>query len=82
MKGDQKMEKLYSIMRDFLEVEYNQKSVLSVLETLEAAYSGDQEEKTKLIINHTKGCLKALQRELRVAINKMDNYIAETAGGK
>ena len=73
------MEGLYSIMRDFLEVEYNQESLLYVLETLEAAYSGKQEEEVKLIINHTKGCLKALQEELKAAINRMDSYIAENA---
>ena len=73
------MEELYSIMRDFLEVEYNQKSLLYVLETLETAYSEKQEEETKLIVNHTKGCLKALQEELKAAINRMDSYIAENA---
>lgn len=76
------MEKLYSIMRDFLEVEYNQESLLYVLETLEAAYSKKQEREAKLIINHTKGCLKALQEELKAAINRMDNYIAAAAGHK
>ena len=73
------MEELYSIMRDFLEVEYNQESLLCVLETLEAAYSVKHKEKVKLIVNHTKGCLKALQEELKAAINRMDSYIAENA---
>ena len=76
------MEELYSIMRDFLEVEYNQKSLLCVLETLEAAYSGEQEEKAKLIVNHTKGCLKTIQGELKAAINRIDQYIAAAAGRK
>ena len=76
------MEELYSIMRYFLEVEYNQKSLLFVLETLEVTYSEKHEKEVKLIVNHTKGCLKALQGELRAAINRMDNYIAETAGRK
>lgn len=76
------MEELYLIMRDFLEVEYNQKSLLYVLETLEAAYSEKKEEDAKLIVNHTKGCLKALQGEIKAAINRMDNYIAAAAGRK
>lgn len=76
------MEKLYSIMEDLLEVEYNQKSLLYVLETLEAAYSEQEQEETKLLINHIKGGLKALQEEIRAAIGKLDNYIAAAAGHK
>lgn len=76
------MEELYSIMRDLLEVEYNQESLLYVLKALEVAYSGEQQEEAKLIANHAKGCVKALQEELRAAISKMDNYIAAAAGHK
>lgn len=76
------MEEWYSIMRDFMEVEYNQESLLCVLETLEAAYSEVQEREIKLIINHTKGCLKTLQRELSATISRMDSYIVVTAGHK
>lgn len=43
------MEELYSIMRDFLEVEYHQKSLLYVLDSLETAYSGEQQEEIKLL---------------------------------
>ena len=37
------MEELYSIMRDFLEVEYNQESLLCLLEAAEAAYAGKEQ---------------------------------------
>lgn len=73
------MEELYSIMRDFLEVEYNQKSLLCLLRAAEAAYSGEKEENAKLIANSTKYYLQALQEELKAAINRMDSYIAENA---
>ena len=76
------MEELYSIMRDFLELEYNQESLLYVLKALEVISSGEQKEEAKLIANHAKGCIKALQEELRAAISKMDTYIAATAGHK
>ena len=76
------MEKLYSIMEGLLEVEYNQKTLLYVLVVLEAAYSEQEQKEVKLVINHTKGSLKALQGEMRAAIRKLDNYIAVTAGRK
>lgn len=73
------MEELYSIMRDFLEVEYNQESLICLLRVAEAAYSGEKEVEAKLIANSAKYYLKALQRELKAAINRMDSYIAENA---
>ncbi len=78
-KGDTSMEELYSIMRDFLEVEYNQESLLCLLKAAEVAYSGEKQVDAKLIVNSTKYYLKALQEELKAAINKMDSYIAENA---
>ncbi len=71
------MEELYSIMRDFLEVEYNEESLLFLLKTAESAYSGAGQEEIKQIANSTKYYLKALQRELRAAINRLDCYITE-----
>lgn len=68
------MEELYSIMRDFLEVEYNQESLLYLLKAAEAAYSGEKED---LIVNSAKFYLQALQEELKVAINRLDFYITE-----
>ena len=76
------MEELYSIMRDFLEVEYNQKALLRVLETLETAYGEKAEEDVTLIVNHTKVCLKTLREGLKAAIYRMDSYIAVEAGRK
>ena len=73
------MEELYSIMGDFLEVEYNQESLLCLLKAAEAAYGGEKEGKAKLIANSAKFYLQALQEELKAAINKMDYYIAENA---
>lgn len=73
------MEELYSIMRDFLEVEYNQESLLCLLRAAEAAYSGEKEAEAKLIVNSAKYYLKALQEELKAVINRMDLYIAENA---
>ena len=35
------MEELYAIMRELLEVEYNQKSLLYIMEMLETAYGGE-----------------------------------------
>lgn len=73
------MEELYSIMRDFLEVEYNQESLVCLLKAVEVAYSNEKEEKTKRIANSAKFYLQALQKELKAAINRLDSYIAENA---
>lgn len=73
------MEELYSIMRDFLEVEYNQESLLCLLKATETAYTDEQQVEAKLIANGTKYYLKALQEDLKAAINKLDFYITENA---
>ena len=73
------MEELYSIMRDLLEVEYNQESLLRLLRVAEAAYSDEKQEETKYLANCTKYYLKALQEELQRGINRLDSYIAEEA---
>ncbi len=73
------MEELYSIMRDFLEVEYNQESLLCLLKAVEAVYKDEKQAEAKLIANSTKYYLKALQEELKAAINRLDLYIAENA---
>lgn len=73
------MEELYSIMRDFLEVEYNQEFLLCLLKAVEAVYKDEKQAEAKLIANSTKYYLKALQEELKAAINRLDLYIAENA---
>lgn len=71
------MEELYSIMRDFLEVEYNQESLLSLLKAAELSYSEESQEETKLILNSIKYYLKAIQVDLRASIHKLDFYMTE-----
>lgn len=71
------MEKLYLIMRDFLEVAYNQESLLCLLMAVEAAYTGEEQEESKLFVSSTIYYLKVLQKDLKSDINKMDSYIAE-----
>ena len=73
------MEELYSIMRELLEVEYNQESLLCLLKAAEAAYSSKERTETEMIINSTKYYLIALQKELKAAICRLDSYIAEKA---
>ena len=41
------MEELYSIMRDFLEVEYNQESIVCLLKAAEATYTAENQVETK-----------------------------------
>ena len=69
------MEELYSIMSDLLDLEHNQKSLLWLLEAIEAAYSGDEQKEINFTVNSAKYYLKALQAELRAVISRIDNYI-------
>ena len=73
------MQELNSIMRDLLEVEYNQESLLFLLGTAEAVCSDKEQKEAKLVANSTKYYLSALQDELKMAINRLDLYIAENA---
>ena len=73
------MEELYSIMRDFLEVEYNQESIVCLLKSAEATYTAENQVETKLLANGVKVYIKGLQKDLKAAINRMDSYIAENA---
>lgn len=72
------MEKLYAIMRDLLEVEYNQRSFLYILNILENVFSTAGHTETALTVNATKYYLQNLQKELKAVINKMDQYLAES----
>lgn len=72
------MDELYSIMRDFLEVEYNQESLLCLLKRAEAACAEEGEQaEARLIANSAKYYLQALQEELKSVIGRLDAYIVE-----
>ncbi len=71
------MDELYAIMRDMLEIEYNQKSLVYILKAFESAYREEQHEDVRYIVNSAKYYLEALQKELKAAISKMDIYIAQ-----
>ena len=60
------MEQLYSIMRDFLELEHNQEALLCLLKAAEAAYSKDMHEESELVANSAKYYLKALQGGIEI----------------
>ena len=74
------MEELYLIMEAFLQVEYKQKALLSVLKTLEGYYSEDEQEEVKLLTSTVKWALEGLQGQMKDCIAKLDNYIVLTAG--
>ena len=58
------MQELNSIMRDFLEIEYNQESLLCLLSAVEVTYNNEEQETAKYVANSTKYYLIALQNEL------------------
>lgn len=76
------MEELYSIMRDFLEVEYNQESLLYLLTDAEFSKENQDDNQNKaeqFVINGAKYYIKALQNDLKATINRLDSYITEKA---
>lgn len=73
------MQELYSIMRELLEVEYNQESLRYIIKMLEAAYRQEDQGKENLIVSGVGYYLAVLHRDLGTAINRLDSYIAETA---
>lgn len=73
------MKELYSIMRELLEVEYNQKSLLYIMEMLERGYNGEGQEYTSLAVNGARYYLAVLHKDLGTAINKLDIYMAQGA---
>ena len=73
------MQELYSIMRELLEVEYNQESLRYIIKMLEAAYGQEDQGKENLIVSGVGYYLAVLHRDLGTAINRLDSYIAKTA---
>ncbi|MCX4321669.1 MAG: hypothetical protein OSJ59_01755 [Lachnospiraceae bacterium] len=73
------MQELYSIMRELLEVEYNQKSLRYMMKMLEAAYGQEDLGKENLIVSGIGYYLTVLHRDLKSAIGRLDSYIAENA---
>ncbi|MCI8730711.1 MAG: hypothetical protein HFH57_06125 [Lachnospiraceae bacterium] len=73
------MEELYEIMRDLLELEYDQQSLLHILNMLEHTYSKNPKKEAALVSNAAGYYLTNLQRELRAVIGRMDRYLAENA---
>ena len=74
------MQELYSIMRELLEVEYNQNSLHYIMRMLEKVSEQEEEwKKSDLIVNGIGYYLATLQKDLGNAIGRLDSYIAESA---
>lgn len=69
------MEKLYLIMEECLKNQYGMKAVISLLETLEATYSEEEQAELKYMVYVIKTNLEALQEDMSAIIASMDNYI-------
>lgn len=67
------MNELYLIMEDLLDVEYQQKALLSILNALEGVYSEEEAAHTKYLISSVKWQLEAIHIHTKECINKLDN---------
>lgn len=76
------MNELYLIMEDLLDVEYQQKALLSILNALESVYSENETAPTKYLISSVKWQLEAIHMHTRESINKLDNYTLNIASKK
>ena len=72
---DTEKEELYSIMRDLLQVEHDQESLICILRLAESAYVDEEQADAKLIVNGARFYLEASQEKLKMIINSMDLYI-------
>lgn len=75
------MKELYLVMRELLELEYNQKSLGYILEVLGRGYE-DERQGEAMIVNSAKYYLSKLQTELREVIDRLDTYMAEGKDGR
>lgn len=69
------MEDLYLILRNFLEVQYHQKSILCILDILENAYSEEDQPEIKMTIHVLKIYMEFLQEETKMAVKRFDSYL-------
>lgn len=79
-KESQIMIKLYFIMEKFLEVEYRQKALLTILRKLECSYSEEEQEEIKNVVSICKWGIEDQQKQLKEGITELDCYIARVAG--
>lgn len=70
------MKELYLIMEKGLHTDYAITALLEVLNTLEAAYSEEEQKETKYTLSVIKCCLAAVQTNLHTTISSLDTYIA------
>lgn len=74
------MQELYLIMRELLEIEYNQQSLLCMIEML--GRQEESEEIARLTVSGIGYYLTALHKDLNCIIGRLDSYIAENAKKK
>ena len=74
------MNELYLIMDAFLQVEYRQKALLSILKALEGYYSEDEQEELKLLVSNGKWVLEGLHEQMKSSISRLDNYVVPAVG--
>ena len=76
------MNELYQILEEKLQIRYETKAILTLLETLEGAYSEEKEPELKSVVYVTKIYLKSLYESINSAIEKMDTFLVEEAQRK
>ena len=73
------MKELYLIMNQCLKNKYGIQAIISVLETLEASYSEEEQIELKTLTYVIKTYLESLQEDMNTTIAKIDNYILAIA---
>jgi len=76
------MNELYQILEENLQIRYETKAILTMLETLEGAYSEEEEPKLKSMVCIMKIYMIALYENISSTIEKMDTFLVEEAQGK
>lgn len=68
------MRELYTILDEFLNVEYKQRALLNMIKSVEKQYEESDNEEIRLLISLIKWQIESQQKELLTAISKLDVY--------
>ena len=76
MEQKEKVNSLYFLMDEFLQIEYNLKALLSVLAAIKRGCNEEKEE-VKYVINVIEHYLKSVETKVHTAISSVDRFIVE-----
>ncbi len=69
------MKELYEIMKNLLDIEYKQKSLICLIQRLDAAYESEEQRELKMLLLNMSILMRSVKDDMRITIEELDNYI-------